>query len=137
MTPQTHRVFVYGTLKTGYGNYRAYLRGAKYAGQTTSPAKYRMLYAGFPVLIETEDDPRPAFGELFHVDDATLRALDRLEGEGSMYHRKVIDVLEHGQPVQAFVYIGGRHWCAREHDVCRINDAGAYEWHPGEYEEAI
>lgn len=44
-------------------------------------------------------------GEIYKVDNPTLKRLDFLEGEGSMYLRKLVVVLLNGQLVQAWTYI--------------------------------
>ena len=79
--PMTHRVFVYGTLKRGYGNYRMFLRDAHFAGEAKTPPSYGMLSAGgFPVVMPVSWDGKAVAGELYHVDDRTLARLDGLEG---------------------------------------------------------
>jgi gamma-glutamylcyclotransferase (GGCT)/AIG2-like uncharacterized protein YtfP len=51
------------------------------------------------------------YGELYKVDELTLKRLDRLEGHPDFYRRSDITVidLETGSPVncQAYIYNGG------------------------------
>lgn len=137
--PMTHRVFVYGTLKRGYGN-NVLLRGSTYIGPSVTVPRYRMLEPSFPVILPDENGKQLA-GEVYHVDDTTLASLDRLEGvrpDGSgMYTREVIDVIEQDQPVQAYIYVGNpTHWTGcgngrRYSSVpayTKVNAAGALDW---------
>lgn len=125
-----HRVFVYGTLKRGHWN-NILLKDSFYAGEAATPPKYRMATSGFPVILEAKDgEGLPVAGELYHVNDETLARLDRLESEGRLYERKVIDVMERGEPVQAYVYVGIQGdgqwvgWPAYRH----TNKRGELDW---------
>ena len=96
MTPMTHRVFVYGTLKRGYSNHPMLATAKEFFGDVATINTYRMLTiihpsGMFPVIL---DDPngKPVCGEIYHVEDETLARLDQLEREGSSYDRKLIDV---------------------------------------------
>lgn len=123
------KVFVYGTLKRGYGNWGWALRDrATYIGKAvTKNATFDMLHAGFPVLME--GGKCAAAGEVFEVNKEILADLDRLEGEGIMYHRKVIPVvLETGEELQASVYIGGNGWSRRGGPMVKQNKKGFLEW---------
>lgn len=89
------KVVVYGTLKKGYGNHH-FLRDAEYLGDVVVPG-YKLFYSysdkGFPVARECEDSSLK--GEIYEIPQDKLgmvSAMDRLEGEGSMYHRtQVLD----------------------------------------------
>lgn len=87
----SHLVFVYGTLKSGYGNNRLLLT-SKFIGncRTTSPW---MLDAdgGIPFLHKIRDG-KHVIGELWEVDDQTFANLDRLEGHPTFYERDKISV---------------------------------------------
>lgn len=82
-------VFVYGTLKQGHYNH-SHLENSLFLGN--AQVKGELLDIGpFPALLGKEnDDSKPTWvqGEVFLVDNDTLARLDRLEGEGSLYHRK-------------------------------------------------
>jgi gamma-glutamylcyclotransferase (GGCT)/AIG2-like uncharacterized protein YtfP len=122
-------VFVYGTLKQGYGNHYRLLRGSEFFGQGTTASKFRMLDAGFPVLIPDEECGKHVVGEVYRVDAATLARLDQLEGEGHMYDRKTTTVelapLANGRAVikDVDIYIG----CPRFWDLRRVYD-GTDQW---------
>jgi gamma-glutamylaminecyclotransferase len=134
--PQTHRVFVYGTLKRGYSNHGYLLREAHFAGEAVTPAGYAMLEPSFPVVMHAEQDGMAVAGELFHVNDATLAKMDRLEGvrpDGSgIYTREVIDVVEDSHNVKAYIYIGEpRYWLRagqRIPSCTRTNERGELVW---------
>src|ERR1700678_1575618 len=86
----THRVFVYGTLKSGFSNHYL-LEGCEFVGAAATVPTYKMIENDFPVIMP---DPKgnALAGEIFIVDDDTLARLDQLEREGSSYDRKLIDV---------------------------------------------
>lgn len=109
--PQTHRVFVYGTLRRGQRNH-GLLAASKFVCEAATLRPFWMITTGpFPVLLDQvpDDFGVPAlavFGEIYHVDDATRKQLDRLEREGVAYDRKVSEVFEAGHKVEAYIYVG-------------------------------
>jgi gamma-glutamylcyclotransferase (GGCT)/AIG2-like uncharacterized protein YtfP len=109
--PQTHRVFVYGTLRRGHRNHFL-LETSSFTGEAATLRPYWMITTGaFPVVLDAVPadfglPPLAIAGEIYHVDDATLEQLDRLEDKGRAYDRKVTDVYEGGHKVQAYIYIG-------------------------------
>ena len=138
MRTMTHRVFVYGTLKSGFAN-NYLLKDCECFGGAASVPTYKMIENGFPVILP---DPRgkPLAGEIYIVDDETLARLDRLEREGSSYDRKLIDVtlqLASGErlPTKAFIYVGreerfGRAF-ARGPFYETVNERGELDWKAG------
>ena len=84
----TNLVFVYGSLKKGFGNHRLLARAKFIANACIFDGKMLDLGA-FPALIEGHMDIE---GELYAVDDATFAALDRLEGHPTFYERKKVEV---------------------------------------------
>jgi gamma-glutamylcyclotransferase (GGCT)/AIG2-like uncharacterized protein YtfP len=86
MRRMTHRVFVYGTLKSGFPNHYL-LEGCEFFGRAVTVPTYKMIENGFPVIIPDPDGRRLA-GEIYVVDDETLARLDRLEREGSSYDQR-------------------------------------------------
>jgi gamma-glutamylcyclotransferase (GGCT)/AIG2-like uncharacterized protein YtfP len=100
---ESHSVFVYGSLMTGFGNHRL-LTG--YEGQPASlVARYQMVSLGhFPALVSRVGlCDSPIVGELYEVDDRTLRQLDLLEGTDSGFYRRISLALECGRI--AWVYV--------------------------------
>jgi len=135
--PQTHRVFVYGTLKRGHSNH-ARLETSRFVSEAATLETYWMITTGvFPVVLDAVPTgfalpPLAIAGEIYHVDDATLGELDRLEREGRSYHRKMTEVFEAGRKVEAHIYVGvADYWHDRQLPVWTIkNERGELEWTP-------
>jgi gamma-glutamylcyclotransferase (GGCT)/AIG2-like uncharacterized protein YtfP len=83
------RVFVYGTLKQGHGNYSA-LKDSEFLGRCVLEGEYTLLDLGwYPGLVCTrsgESNGR-VYGEVYKVDESTLHTLDLIEGHPSFYER--------------------------------------------------
>jgi len=104
-----HKVFVYGTLKRGYSNHRYHLNRATFLGTAFTMEKWTMIGEGapFPYLLEQHDKlGYNVLGEVFHVSDAELYSLDRLEGYPHHYNKTTIDVVykEDGSEDEVIVY---------------------------------
>lgn len=84
------RVFVYGTLKKGFGNHRL-LENAKYVGEaeTVFPVYTMFDIGSFPGVVQGGETMIK--GEVYDVNDEEFANLDRLEGYPSMYTREEID----------------------------------------------
>jgi len=101
------KVFVYGSLKRGFGNH-SLLEHAKYLGNTeTVNCAYKMhpLFGSFPAVTACTNDGYSIIGELYEVDEQTLQSLDMLEGNGSMYTRYLTQVYDGPQVVEAWMYM--------------------------------
>ena len=96
------KVFVYGTLKKGYGNHRL-LESSINLGPYTTKKKYTLLHlGGFPGLIK---EPLSHIrGELYEVDDVVLKRLDWLEGHPDFYCREEIETFEDGTPIITYIF---------------------------------
>ncbi len=88
---ETALVFVFGTLKRGYGNGERYLSKAEFLGEAISvEGNYIMQDVGFPTLWQTPRITKKAgrvAGEIYRVNPEQLAACDRLENNGRMYTR--------------------------------------------------
>jgi gamma-glutamylcyclotransferase (GGCT)/AIG2-like uncharacterized protein YtfP len=87
--------FVYGTLKSGYGNNRVFDSSAKLVGDAVTLKRFPMIGKGmgFPYVIDKEGMGRNIKGELWETSVANVNAgLDSLEGYPHHYVRRVIDV---------------------------------------------
>jgi gamma-glutamylcyclotransferase (GGCT)/AIG2-like uncharacterized protein YtfP len=130
----THRVFVYGTLKSGLWN-NGLLAGIAHTDAVTKD-KYKMQSGRVPFLLA--GDVAQVRGEVYEVDDHVLRRLDLLEGYDpghhgrGTYNREKIDVLlrsDNGfnRPAKAYAYIVNR-------DVARpyteLDADGYIDWRP-------
>lgn len=85
-------VFVYGTLKKGFGNHH-HLESETYLGKAVSVASNFTLRDGkaFPYMTIAPYGIRDwgqVAGEVYAVDAFTMARLDRLEGNGSFYTRE-------------------------------------------------
>src|SRR5690242_2147493 len=84
------RVFVYGTLKRGQRNHRL-LAGQHFEGEAATRPLYRLYDLGrYPCLVEDPANGLAVCGEVWSVDQATLRRLDELEGVPVLFSRKDI-----------------------------------------------
>jgi gamma-glutamylcyclotransferase (GGCT)/AIG2-like uncharacterized protein YtfP len=137
MIPQTHRVFVYGTLRRDQSNH-ALLKTSRFMGEAATLRPYWMITMGtFPIVLDAVPDdfglpPLAVAGEIYHVNDATLEQLDHLERKGRAYDRKVTEVYEAGRKVEAHIYIGiTDYWHERQLPAWTIqNERAELEWAP-------
>lgn len=94
------RVFVYGTLLAGEPNHPV-LAGARHvANARTQPAFELRDLGPFPGLVS--GGAHAVAGEVYEVDEATLAALDRLEGHPRFYRRTRI-ALDDGTKVETYL----------------------------------
>lgn len=130
------RVFVYGTLKQGYGNHRL-LEGKTMIGEGVTDLRYQMVSGGFPIIM-LHDNGLPVKGEVYDItgDLACLDNLDALEGEGVMYDRKDVGVtMSNGDRLLCCIYEGNpRYWerrfgTAAEEMQKFVTDEKTLEWH--------
>jgi gamma-glutamylaminecyclotransferase len=130
----TH-VFVYGTLKHGFGNHRALLRDATFVGKGTTILPFVMRSnGGFPVVLRHRADEtglaHNISGEIYEVDDTVLRQLDGLEGHPNWYEREevAVDVADTGVQQSCWMYIGTHFRQPHEMTLCPVDASGAYVW---------
>lgn len=91
------RVFVYGTLKKGHGNWKWFLDrdDVDYLGRHVARGPYVMRDLGyFPAVVRHDDMAgdlvNPIVGEVYRVPAEVLDALDVLEGHPDWYKREQI-----------------------------------------------
>ena len=118
-----HLVFVYGTLKEGFCNFRVN-QGRRIPGEFITAQPHALLIVGqhwLPWLLEEArgdaGSGHRVVGQVFAVDDAGLAEMDRLEqlDEVGWYQRRRITVLPQdakafgdAQAIQTWVYFGSR-----------------------------
>ncbi len=88
------KIFVYGTLKRGHRNHNL-LHTAEYLGRAASLGDSFSMYCNgsYPVLVRNGFRDQAVYGELYLVDDETLKALDWLEGVAhGLYKRESISL---------------------------------------------
>ena len=130
-----HRVFVYGSLKRGLDNHHL-LNTAVFAGKASTAASFRMMDGPYPVLRHSDTDGWRVSGELYEVDDLTLKALDDLEGvDEHLYDRIEIEIVMADAPqqnVRAFIYIGCAEYWDRQPriDYLTLDSEGHLDWTP-------
>lgn len=78
-------VFVYGTLKKGFGNHRLLINQEFKGHHVTSPEYTMVSLGGFPGVIQ--DGRTSITGEVYSVTEEAMKSLDRLEGYPRFYDR--------------------------------------------------
>lgn len=96
--------FVYGTLKKDYCNHRL-LGMSKFVGKGEIRGFKLYDIGEFPAIKESFNGNDVVEGELYHVDEKTLAALDCLEGEGYLYKRRETIAYAGTKEINVFVYI--------------------------------
>lgn len=100
-----HKVFVYGSLKMGFGNH-SLLNGVGEAKLCrTKDSMFEMgSMGGFPGV--SSKGGYSIEGELYEVDDKVLGHLDMLEGNGHFYTRELVEVQDkEGEVEEAWMYL--------------------------------
>lgn len=98
-----HILFVYGTLKRSFHNHYL-LEKAEYLGTGYTRSKYAMYKSGIPFVIKTEQVSN-IHGELYQIDENTLKQLDRLEGHPDWYCREKVEIVSaSGQTIIGWLY---------------------------------
>lgn len=103
-------VFVYGSLKTGFGNnFILQDNDAELIGTaTTMYSTFRMHSLGaFPAVVEDNRNGKEIVGEVWSVNSKRLRALDRLESNGRLYERRLVSLslVPEATILQAWMYV--------------------------------
>ena len=120
-------VFVYGTLKKGYGNNRL-LAGAEFVGEAVTLEKFKVAGRfSFPTAKKNEEGNWLS-GEVWRVNANHMRDMDRLEGNGHFYNREEIPVyrVEDAAPFKCwmYIYMGQLH----EGDLLAADKDGIITW---------
>lgn len=114
------KVFVYGTLKQGYGNHRVMeMSGGRFLYRAMTEIEFDLIsLGGFPGMIPGE---HRVLGEVYEVD--RIGPLDSLEGHPSFYRRTPITVspldishVRDRNPVEVLAYIYQRRQDGRGTD---------------------
>lgn len=98
------RVFTYGSLKRGQRN-NILLRDSVFVQEAVTEPKYRLYDCGsYPCMVKDERNGQAIQGEVWDVDEDTLRRLDRLEGVPWLYQREAVALQGVEYPVIAYYY---------------------------------
>ncbi len=100
-------VFVYGTLKKGYSNHHL-LKNGKFLGEAKTKYKYALYEKVYPYV---SHNPKVSniHGEVYQVDNFTLRKLDILEGHPYEYKRELIPVILNNKELKAWMYFNDKY----------------------------
>jgi gamma-glutamylcyclotransferase (GGCT)/AIG2-like uncharacterized protein YtfP len=102
---ESYKVFVYGSLKSGFHNNR-FLKESEFLGTKYTKETNFMMYSldgHFPAVVRTNFlEGGIIEGELYEIDFETLIRLDSIESNGEFYEREIID-LEDG--AQGWIYL--------------------------------
>ena len=130
---KTHLVFVYGTLKEGYGNHAFFLKDrAEFVSYGKTKDKLVMFSTpGFPVVMNNLAKDAPIEGEIYEINDDILARLDQLESNGSMYVRGYYDIeLLDGSVIPCWMYVGvpacWNAWAEGREPINKTD--GVYRW---------
>lgn len=138
MMEVTPYVFVYGTLKRGYGN-NSLLRAAEFIGEDTTREGWLLGNVGVPYAFPPAVVPdtyknllHPIRGEVYKLTAISQAIqLDYLEGyrpdiEGAHYFRRVIEPENLNEPCWIYTseHFGRAHTCS----ACELNDQGEWVW---------
>lgn len=104
-----HFLFVYGTLKKGFGNHTL-LSTATFV-RTAVLEGFRMKACGraFPAIFRSPDKYHRVYGEIYEVDEPTLRRTDILEGVGSGFYSRIEETTLTGERVYTYIQDAPSH----------------------------
>ena len=88
-------LFVYGTLKKGFGNHGVLGKSIYIDEAITNSQEFTMFNGAFPFVSDknTHENAGRILGELYEVTEPEILVnLDRLEGVPSLYTRKDVEV---------------------------------------------
>jgi gamma-glutamylaminecyclotransferase len=112
--PAVIRLFAFGTLKRGFALHDRGLDRAEYRGLVKTRKPYPMLIAGrwfAPMMFDEPGRGLIVKGELYQINEPTLRNLDLLESIGKPGNFRGLIELEPvagGEPCVAFTYFKSR-----------------------------
>ena len=105
-----HQVFVFGTLKEGFPNFKIN-KGTRLKGTFVTKNRYPLYLIGerySPCLVLDEGSGYNIKGQVFTVDEAALRDMDKLEriSESDGYRRVELTVVseDSGEELVVFAY---------------------------------
>lgn len=127
-----HLIFVYGTLRMGYGNH-SLIKDSKLIGAAITREKYYMFANGIPYVTKPESLPKSKLtilenpiqitGEVYAVTKAKLDRLDLLEGHPNWYKREEVRVIvEDGTELSAWLYFNDEP----DGELCINGDYGSH-----------
>ena len=100
------KVFVYGTLRKGFGNHSVMARHEhKFIGQGKTDDIFRLTASGIP-YVSKNNPVSQVVGEMYEVSKEVLEGpMDRLEGHPVFYKREKTPItLDDGTKSEAWLY---------------------------------
>lgn len=98
-----HYLFVYGSL-ISHNSHHYLLEGSKFVGRAILENYGLYKIAWYPGIVLKEGSK--VLGEVYEVDENTLKKIDEFEGEGELYKREKIKViLENKKELEVWTYI--------------------------------
>ena len=131
MIEPKHLVFVYGTLKKGYGNHSLIGDGEFWGEAITEDSSFALTsvspYGGFPLVREGDKKVK---GEVYLVSNKVLKRLDQLEGVPTMYLRKTTKVLIYQPSFENPIQVNYYHWNGMNegYPSCISEKGGVLSW---------
>jgi gamma-glutamylcyclotransferase (GGCT)/AIG2-like uncharacterized protein YtfP len=126
-------LFVYGTLKKGYGNHHI-IADAEFLGTAKTPRNYDIFpvhpAGGFPICVE--NGKFHVLGELYKINEKILARCDQLESHPDFYRRKLIKL--HDGPLD-YIYIYPHHYEPSWNGIVQIDPAKFWIGKGKEYED--
>lgn len=117
------RVFVYGTLKRGLGNYITMQKaGGQFMGFDHIEGNFKLAeIGGLPAVVPDLTKTNKVYGQLFCMDEEGLAVLDLLEGHPNFYTRSKIRT--ESRDKRAWVYfMQNRDWINGHSKVTDIDN---------------
>ena len=116
-------IFVYGTLKRGRrANYL--LANSRFLGEGSIEGYDMYLVVDFPAIVKGKGIVK---GEVYEIDEETLKELDNYEGFPLLYDRVLESVnLYNGKEIEAYVYVYRND--TSELSKMDLNEDGMYEF---------
>jgi len=100
---KNNNLFVYGTLKRGFGN-NYILRNSKFLGSAITEEKFIIYDCGFPCAYPDYNGKRIK-GEIYQLTDEDFIFTDRLESNGSLYNREVQKFNYKDELIESWIYV--------------------------------
>jgi len=115
-------LFVYGTLKRGFGMNRMF-NNSKFVGKASTGKGYKMIsLGGYPgVLFGGEGS---VSGEVYEVSEDVLTQCDHYESNGFLYNRKRILISVDGEEIKKVCWV---YFYARDYQNCKEVINGIWE----------
>lgn len=98
------KIFVYGTLKRGWGN-NAIIHDQTFVDTARTVRSNFTMYSlgGYPGVVAGDSH---ITGEIWEVDDAAFKRCDRLEGHPTFYRRETTEVIDsQGNSHECWMYV--------------------------------